>query len=906
MKYLLTILVACVVGSSVRAQSELPHCLPRPPQRPASAIRAAAAAAALPTDPHSRLSRELQQLYRFAEGAGSAARGTLPAAAALREAFPQLVLRGENGPPLVLVRVTARQVAALRPLLEARGFVTVTERAALHFIEGELPVSQLAPGARGIGALAAQGMLGVRAVKEPLTNTGRIESQADYGLQATRVRAAQPTGYDGSGYRIGVLSDSYNNLNGAAAGIASGDLPATVLVLQDRTTGKGTDEGRAMIELLHDLAPGASKAFSAVFRGEGDFANQVLRLADPAVGNCKIIVDDVAYLEEPVFQDGVVAQAINDVTNRLGVAYFGSAGNQADASSEYVGPDFVPLGGAGSAADLNFNPAGPADTRQAIRVPKGKHLLLTLQWSDPFYTTAGVKTDLDVYLIKARAAAASQQGDTVARSNDDNLASQTPVETLSYTAAAADTLFDLVISRRAGTANPVRVKDIFYGDNILPSEYLTHSSTVAGHHTALGNIAVAASPSYSRLAVESFTSKGGPTILFNPDGSPLAAPTVRAKPDFSAIDGVSNTFFGQQFPNHDPNDGFLFFGTSAAAPNAAAVAALLRQANPGMTPADLNARLQSTARDINTPGYDYFAGAGLINAYDAIFGPQVAAAAPFTETFDSPGLSRAWELQGNSNGRLLVRGDLGPVSPPGQLVMDAILPYTSLRASPRRAEATLRLSLGTAPVGGWTLTFQQKKFVGETDNVMPATFTNRTNADGVALSVDGGTVWYSLVPLTGTAASTSYQAVLVNLSNFAQGNGLTLGADVRIRFQTFTSGQADTFNPTLYSGGRAFDDVTVAGALLATRARTDLPNLRVYPSPVGSGAPLTLELPAAKGIATVRVLDAQGRVCILTRPELSPAASTRQVLAAPLAAGLYTVLCQTAEGQLGSRRFVVE
>ncbi|MEJ7660354.1 MAG: hypothetical protein WKG07_12420 [Hymenobacter sp.] len=67
----------------------------------------------------------------------------------------------------------------------------------------------------------------------PATNTGRYSSQADYGLHANRVRAAKPTGYDGTGWRIGVMSDSYNSLGGAAAGVASGDLPANVLVLED-------------------------------------------------------------------------------------------------------------------------------------------------------------------------------------------------------------------------------------------------------------------------------------------------------------------------------------------------------------------------------------------------------------------------------------------------------------------------------------------------------------------------------------------------------------------------------------------------------------------------------------------------------------------------------------------------
>ena len=823
MKHLLTLLGVCLASSPLLAQSEqtLHPTLPRS-SRLSVAGTASAQAAKLPTDPHSRISRSLQQLYSYSKSPALAANRSLGGdTQALREAFPQLSLESTGGPATILVRITAKNVAALRPALIARGFVVASEKGKLHFIEGELPVSQLVPGAAGISALASQGLMGVSVVLKPITNSGRYQNQADYCLHTNQVRAARPTGYDGTGWRIGVMSDSYDALGGAAAGVAAGELPANVQIIQDRGAGQGTDEGRAMIELIHDLAPGAGKVFSAVFRGEADFADQMLRLADPTLGNCKILVDDIAYLGEPMFQDGVVAQAVDEASNRLGVAYFGSAGNHSDESSEYAAPVFKALVGTSGNADLDFGATfkagGISDTRQHFSIPKLSNLRLIMQWSDPFYTTNGVKTDLDMYLVKTRANGMALKGDTIAISNDDNLAGQEPQEFIDYTNQNdTDTEFDLIISRRSGTANPARIKYISYGDLItdVPAKsgihlnYFTHSSTVTGHHAAVGAMSVSAAPAYARLFTEYFTSKGGVTYLFNPDGSPLAAPVTRAKPDFTSVDGSSNSFFGQKFAGQDPKDGFLFFGTSAAAPNAAAVAALLLQANPTMTPVQVNERLKSTARDIGAVGYDNLAGAGLINAYDAIFGPQTAVVGPFVETFDGPGLSRAWDLQGNSSGRTLVRSDFGPASMPGHLVMDGILASAGL--TDRRNLASLKLNLSATQAGGWLLTFKHKKFTGETDQVMPATFIGSPNYDGVAMSVDGGANWYSLTSLTGAAATTSYQTVSVNLSDFATSKGLTLGADVRIRFQQFGSGEVDT-TPS-FRGGRAFDDVVVAGA----------------------------------------------------------------------------------------------
>ena len=824
MKHLLTLLGIGLAATPLLAQQ--PQSLHPNLNRPgvvAANSRAVEAAAALPTNPTSRLSGSLQQLYRYGGGVGPAGRGAGPlAAGAVSEAFPQLLLSSDQGPTSVLVRVTARDVAALLPQLEARGFVTIAARPQLHFIEGRLPVSQLAPGAAGVASLAAQGLLGVRAVVRPLNNTGRYASQADYGLHTDRVRAAKPTGYDGTGLRVGVMSDSYNALGGAAAGVASGDLPASVQVLQDLPAGAGTDEGRAMIELIHDLAPGAGKAFSSVYRGEADFADQALRLADPTVGNCKVLVDDISYLGEPMFQEGVIAQAVNEVSSRLGVAFFSSAGNYADASCEYVNNPFLPVAGGSGNADLDFSPDAKGDTRQHFSIPKGQQLRLFMQWSDPFYTTNGVKTDLDMYLIKTRPGG-PLRGDTVSVSNDDNLAIQEPQEAIAYTNNNdTDTEFDLVISRRKGTANPARIKYISYSGRLTDDpkatgqirlEYFTHSSTISGHHAAASVNSVAAAVSYVRLNYETFTSKGNVTYLFNPDGSPLAAPVVRAKPDFAAVDGCSTSFFGQKFTGQDPKDGFLFFGTSAAAPNAAAVAALLLQANPNFTPAQVTTRLKETARDLNTAGFDDLTGSGLINAYDAIFGPQTSAPAPFVETFDSPTLSRAWNLQGSSYGRILVRTGFGPASAPGQLVLDGIL--ASAGVSNRRNIAELRLDLSAAAAGGWVLTFKHKKFGTETDEAMPATFTTNSNSDGVALSVDG-TNWFRLADITGTNATTDYKTVSVNLNDFATTNALTLGSTVRIRFQSMSNGEVDATDPR-FRGGRGFDDITVVGAT-ATQA----------------------------------------------------------------------------------------
>src|SRR5262249_17911952 len=156
-------------------------------------------------------------------------------------------------------------------------------------------------------------------------------SQGDKVLRADVARALY--GVDGTGVLVGVLSDSYNCLFGAASDMVTGDLPPTVTVVQESTCASGarSAEGRAMRQIVHDVAPGASLAFATAFGGQASFATNILALRNMGA---KVIVDDVGYSTAPMFQDGVVAQAVDNV-KATGVAYFSSAGNQARQSYEH-------------------------------------------------------------------------------------------------------------------------------------------------------------------------------------------------------------------------------------------------------------------------------------------------------------------------------------------------------------------------------------------------------------------------------------------------------------------------------------------------------------------------------------------------------------------------------------------
>src|SRR5215510_6024067 len=150
-----------------------------------------------------------------------------------------------------------------------------------------------------------------------ITQTGQGSRSSEGDVTHLAFAARQAFGVNGTGIKIGVLSNGVTNL---AVSQASGDLgPVTVLPGQ---AGTG-DEGTAMLEIIHDLAPGADLYFATATSGIASFANNIRALRN---AGCNIIVDDVFYFVETPFQDGqsasvvsntnggVVIQAVHDVT----------------------------------------------------------------------------------------------------------------------------------------------------------------------------------------------------------------------------------------------------------------------------------------------------------------------------------------------------------------------------------------------------------------------------------------------------------------------------------------------------------------------------------------------------------------------------------------------------------------
>ncbi|MEA5519808.1 S8 family serine peptidase [Limnoraphis robusta] len=480
---------------------------------------------------------------------------------------------------------------------------------------------------------------------QPITRSNSVISQGDVALNTDDIR--NTFNLDGSGIKIGVISDSYNFLQDgvtAADDIRSGDLPGMgnpdgyttpVQVLKEGS--KGEDEGRAMLQIVHDIAPASELMFYGV-SNEVEMAQAIDALV---AAGADIIVDDMGFTNQPFFQDGIAAQAVNRVVEQ-GVVYFSAAGNDGQRSyeSEFSnsGNSFTLDGVTYKAHD--FNAGAGVDVFNQFSLDAGEKLgPLTLQWDEPFASVGngrGATSDLDIFIVKKDSLNLSAD-DVVASSTDNNVGAD-PLETISFTNNTDSNQFYILMGKRVDSTEPNLIKYINFSNGADNFEYGHNSSTVFGHPNAEGAIAIGATsyndtPEFgtSIPKAKSTSSVGGTPIFIAADGTPLDSPLVRQKPNLLATDGVNTTFFGSD--NSSDSDGFPnFSGTSAAAPHAAGVAALMLQAAGGkdsLTPAEVRSILEETALDADFPGVDFKSGSGLIQASEAVelIAPQSAGVA---------------------------------------------------------------------------------------------------------------------------------------------------------------------------------------------------------------------------------------------------------------------------------------
>ena len=472
-----------------------------------------------------------------------------------------------------------------------------------------------------------------------------LDSEGDLAHGAALARGQ--FGVNGAGLKIGVLSDGVTSL-ALSQGLAA--LPASVTTLPGQA-GSG-DEGTAMLEIIYDLAPGATLYFATADNSITSFAANIRALR---AAGCDIIVDDVYYYVETPFQDGqtsavvstsqggVVSQAIKDVV-AAGALYFTSAGNDGNkdvgTSGDYEG-DFAGLAAAAPLPTGKVHDFGGGVGYDTITGPGQQ--VVGLWWADPLGASSN---DYDLYLLNSSGSA------VLASSTNIQNGTQDPVELIGSANVAASNR--LVVFQHAGAADRYFNLHVFRGGLAVNTP-----GVIAGHSGCSAAITLGATPAATPAGLptlagpypgpftaaaqtEYFSSDGPRRVFFNGDSTAITPADfthtgglLLDKPDFTAADGVTVSGVG----------GFAspFYGTSASAPHAAAIAALVKSGAPGASNTTVMTALQATAIDILGTGWDRDSGHGILM-------PVPALAALGAHAYANPVISAAAAAENPGNG----------------------------------------------------------------------------------------------------------------------------------------------------------------------------------------------------------------------------------------------------------------
>ena len=453
---------------------------------------------------------------------------------------------------------------------------------------------------------------GTRKADTPVTR----KDDTTEGDVAHRANLARRThGVDGTGIGIGVISDGVRSL---ADRQATGDLPARVTVLPGQA-GRG-DEGTALLEIVHDLAPGAELYFATGFGGEARMAENIEALCE---AGANVIVDDIGYLMEAVFQDGIVAQGVNAAVTD-GCDFFSAGGNDGNLTygttgvweGDYAAGTSLIVDGETLGVRHDFGGGMEANEVSGFRVSA-----IVLQWADPLGASGN---DYDLFLI-------NEDGDVIASSTDTQDGTQDPIESI------LSPIFDfsglgVVVVKTSGSDRYLRVH-AFDGRLAIQTagNLYGHSAAENAVSVAMVNVRTAAGSGNVFNGTESVrtnNSDGPRRIFFQPNGTAITSGNFSStggrllqKPDLTAATCVTTAT-----PGFSP-----FCGTSAAAPHAAAIGALMLEAAGGPNEVTL-ARLRkgmttgTAVLDIETTGVDRDSGAGIVMAPGAVDAVDVAAA----------------------------------------------------------------------------------------------------------------------------------------------------------------------------------------------------------------------------------------------------------------------------------------
>jgi subtilisin family serine protease len=418
----------------------------------------------------------------------------------------------------------------------------------------------------------------VQTIVPPLVRQEHSATERDPSYNSSRVRELY--GVNGTGIKIGVISDGVDNLAEAQASEA---LPSDVHVLSNRIQGR---EGTAMLEIIHDLAPGAELYFHDCGNTRLEFNTALDALVSQG---CTIVCDDIGWLSEPFFEDGIVASHVKKVIKDHDILYVSAAGNSGDKHYQGV---FYDNGGGWH----DFSEGQREEKHLRLHIQPSGKVWVFLEWADKWEHSGN---NYDLFLVDG------DNSEFIASSEMKQDGNDHPLEYIMYTNKREKPLNASIQVRKTGGEARELELFIYHWQGVTVSpENIVPEDSIFGHPALPEVITVGAvnSSESGTYKLENFSSMGPATFAY-------PAQEIRPKPDLSGISGINVTGSGG-IPRK-------LHGTSASAPYAAGIACLVWSAFPEKSGMDIKRLLCSSAIDLGKPGYDTVFGYGLVDTLKA-------------------------------------------------------------------------------------------------------------------------------------------------------------------------------------------------------------------------------------------------------------------------------------------------
>jgi hypothetical protein len=358
-----------------------------------------------------------------------------------------------------------------------------------------------------------------------------VGSRQTEGAAVIGADVAEAHGLSGQGTAVGVLG---TGIGGIEQSRSTGDLPETVVAQSFRGDGKldVDPEGTAILEIIHDVAPGADLFFANV-ETSLDVGAAVNWLAE----RCDIICSDLIFLRSGPY-DGTSppSEALT------------SAAESGKIVLQAVG-NFAQDHFAGRFTDQNQDEFHDfANEGIRFQLFPGQQVLVVLQWDDPWENSAN---DYDLYLFDF-------DKQTFDSSENTQTPGVPPLESIDHTNTTQDVQNLGILVRNFESRAQTRDIEIFVAElitartGLFSAGYAVPGSSVPNMADARLILTAGAVPFQASGTIETFSSNG-PTN----DG--------RLQPTGVSPDRVTTSVIGFG----------TFVGTSAAAAHAAGAASLL-------------------------------------------------------------------------------------------------------------------------------------------------------------------------------------------------------------------------------------------------------------------------------------------------------------------------------------------